>query len=227
MKTYRGTIFTPAVICILLLLYSLGAMSQIIGPELSARSFEVGYIVKSFHRDFDGHYHAYWAEDSFFVRYGATDYLTFTGEGRIGVGDSRYPECNTRVYGFGGGSIIRVFRIKPYSISFSFHYYETLWFDRSKWRYHKIVNTTISAIQIERSFDLSGQGAAFWIAPAYVYDESIHYPWGSYVSQIYRSKNNFGLIVGGDFMLFKHLHPFVHIVYADYIQPRFGVAYQF
>lgn len=127
----------------------------------------------------------------------------------------------------------RVLKIKDFRITLALHYNEIFGFDRAPYEegdtFTRHVNTRgiIGTIQIERSFPLNGQNVTLWLSPAYVYDEVLQYSSLNFKTYTDKSFNNFGFVVGANLMLFKHIEPFFHIVYADFLQPRGGISYQF
>jgi hypothetical protein len=204
-------------------------MGQILGPSLNAGKFELGYTVKFFHRDMSDILPQDWWSPAIFGRYAINKWLTVSGEGIIGF---EYPDerrySDYRSIGAGAGLVVSVIEIKQLQVALSFHYFEIMWFDRLQNHSHQNLRSMIGAIQIQRKFDYLGQQITLWVAPAYVDDTLLEYiPYPGYAGVKYNTPNKLGLIVGSDFLLFKHIHPFAHLVYADYFQPRLGAGYRF
>jgi hypothetical protein len=227
---------------ILLLFYCSEANGQVLGPELKTGKFEIGIFQKYFHRkmkDISSSPEIYWhngdwADFSLFIKYGVNRFITLSSEGAVyHVEYNRYPDRNYRTYIIGAGIISRIFEIKEFRIALSFHYNEIFGFDRAPYEsgdtftYHKNTRGVIGTIQIERSLSFHGQNVTLWVAPAYVYDEIIQYSSLHFIPFTDKSFNNFGFVLGVNLMLFQHLEPFFHIVYADFFQPRGGIGYQF
>lgn len=226
---------------LLLLLVSNVTNGQVLSPELKTGKFEIGIFLKYFHRKMKYilnpeifWHNDDWADFSLFIKYGVNRFITLSSEGAVyHVKDTRHPDRNYRNYIIGAGIISRIFEIQEFRIALSFHYNEIFSFDRAPYEkgdtytYHKNTRGVIGMIQVERSFSLYGQKLNFWAGPAYVYDEGLQYSSLYFKPYIDRSFNNFGFVVGANFMLFKHLEPFFHIVYADFFQPRLGIGYQF
>ncbi|MDH5683758.1 MAG: hypothetical protein OEZ20_04760 [candidate division WOR-3 bacterium] len=221
----------------LLLLFSSNVTNgQVLGPELKTGKFEIGYFWKNIHRKLKPDFLSgnNWYVESIFMKYGVSNWITLSAEGAVWpIKDDRYPERNYRSYKVGAGIISRVFEIKKFRIALAFHYNEIFYFDRSPYEsvdtstYHKNTRGIISTIQIERIFSFRGQNVTLWISPAYVYDEVLQYSSLNFKTYTDKSFNNFGFVVGANLMLFKHIEPFFHIVYADFFQPRGGIGYLF
>lgn len=215
-------------VCMVHLFYSSHLLPQVLGPELNSGELVAGYLRKWFHRtvhssdptDWD------WGGKAIFVKYGITSWLTLSLEGLLDTGGlgktKRFPDRDYRDFYIGAGATFHIMTVQRFRILLSLHYNEKFGFDRSKSRYHKNIRSTVAAIQVEQTVPLFGQKAVLWVGPAYVFDEIIQYPFGSYRSIIDRSFNNIGLLAGGNLVLFKHVEIFVHFVYADFLQPRLG-----
>ncbi len=203
---------------------------QVLGPELSTGNAEIGYFHAWYHRDLDDKspQEFNWDNTSIFVKYGISNYITFSLEAMItNSAGNKLPQRDYRNYSVGGGVALRLMRVKSNKISFGLHYKEWLGFDRSRSRYHKNHRGIIISVQIERKLALYNQQIIFWGGPAYVLDEIKQYPGFPYIPYTDESYNNLGFTAGFNFIIKKHFDPFIHIVYADYFQPRIGLGYQF
>ena len=65
-----------------------------------------------------------------------------------------------------------------------------------------------------------------WWGPAVFVDNQI-YDGGACLGGTKESQENLGMAAGTDFLFWSHLEVFVHVLYANYLQPRIGVGYQF
>lgn len=221
---------------LLLLLGSNVINSQVLGPELKARKFEIGIFHKYVHRKLNPEFSSGndWAVYSLFMKYGINHWLTLsTGGIALSPKDSRHPNRKYRCYIIGVGITGRIFTIKGLKFNWAFHYNEIFAFDRLPYNElntssdHQNMRGTMVALQIERNFSIFGQSFNPWVGPIYVYDEFTYYPSSSFVTYTNKSFNNFGFVVGVNFTLFKRIEPFIHIVYADFLQHRWGIDYQF
>jgi hypothetical protein len=168
------------------------------------------------------------------MKYGINRFITLSAEGAVyNVKDNTYPERNYRDYIIGAGIISRIFDINEFRMALSFHYNEIFSFDRAPYEsghiytFHSNTRGVIGVIQVEKSFSFHSQNVTLWIANAYIFDEYIFYSSWDFIPYTYKSVDNFGFILGVNLMLFKHIEPFFHIVYADFFQPRVGIGYQF
>lgn len=203
---------------------------QVLGPELIKHKFEIGYVYKWFNRKLEPHYwvECDWQYRSLFMKYGVDQWLTLSAEGLIlNCKSERFPERDYRGYRFGAGIISRIVEAKGFRIALSFHYNEILYFDRSDSACHKSARGFVAAIQVERTFSFYDQNITLWAAPTYACDEITQYLYGHYEPYVDKSLNNWGFAIGTNILLLSHIEPFVHIVYADFIQPRLGIGFQF
>lgn len=151
-----------------------------------------------------------------------------TSEGHLYNNNNRYfPDRNYRDYTIGTGIVVKIFDFKRLKFICSYHYSERFCFDRSQDRYHKNMRCMIGIVQIDKPLFFRGQKIDLWIAPAFVYDEIIQYPYGYHQGCADKSYNNFGFATGCELILLKHCKTFFYVVYADYWQPGYGVAYRF
>lgn len=214
---------------------------QVLGPELEAGSLEIGCIRKWFHRKLEPHFlsGADWGCTSVFIKYGVNQWLKLSAEGAVyNLKSKRSPDGEYRTYVLGAGIVSPILRYKHFRIALAFHYSESFYFQRSPSRYHSNTRSIVSTVQVERTFTVYRQNVTVWVAPGYVSDEIIQYAGRPYYiseeityyrEKMYRNKslNNFGLAMGTNFLLFGHIEPFFHVVYADFFQPRVGIGYQF
>ncbi len=204
--------------------------AQVLGPELKTGKFEIGFTWKWFHRKLDHNYSLDWdwGGHSIFVKNGINEWFTLSVEGFIcAYKHKKFPDRDYRDIYIGFGIIYRFCEINHFQMVLAFHYNERFCFDRSDSRFHKDIRSIIGSFQIEHKFTLLKQNVTLWGGPSYVSDKIIQYPWGTHISVVDKSFNNLGFAVGVNFLLFNHIEPFFHIVYADFFQPRLGIAYQF
>ncbi|MGB9722247.1 MAG: hypothetical protein ACPL28_12305 [bacterium] len=216
--------------CILSLLLIGFSEGQILSPAIKKSTFEVGYTQKWFHRKMEPGYLTGidWYSGTVLLRYGITRWFTITIEGIVSpYVKEKISDSNDRVYVIGAGIACRVLQFNTRQIGASFQYIEHFWFDQSETRYHSNTRGVLGAIQFTQRFSISNQEIMGWIAPAYIYDESIQYPYGQSLGLKDKSFNNFGFALGCDAVLIHRLSSFVHFVYADFFQPRVGIGCRF
>jgi len=199
------------------------------GPPIDSGKLELGYAFKFYHRNGSENTHGDWANPVVYGRYAINRRLTVSGEGIIGL---EYPDesalSDYRGIGVGAGLTAHVFEFEGNQVALSGHYFEILWIDRLQRGRHMDLRSVIASIQVQREFGWHEHEIVLWLAPSYIYDTALlYYPYPSISAAKYDTPNRFGLIIGSEVLLFRHLHPFLHLVYADYVQPRCGVGYRF
>jgi len=217
-----------AVILVGLLQYQSSA--QPAGPELASGEFELGFNIERNHRNVrprNDEEIKSGLTDVFF-RYGVNRQLTISGEGMIAQWDfDPSLEGDFRVFVIGAGMTAGLGRIKGYRFAVVIRYVERFDFDSSVHREHLDIQGTTVAVLVERSYTLGNNAADLWAGPGYFFDEFTYYHRDWIRADTQRSYRNLGFDVGADIVLINHVKPYLYLVYADYLQPRFGVGYVF
>lgn len=207
------------------------ANGQVLGPELSTGNAEIGYFHAWYHRNFDKDSPCENSAQSgtIYLKQKLHNTVTLFLESMITNYDyvKGFPERDYRRFTIGAGIVFRIFSFKSNLFAVSIHYKEWMSFDRSRDRYHQNSRNLSIAIQTEREFEFHNQLIFLWGGPAYIWDQVKQYPGSPYIPYTDESYNNVGFAVGVNTLIYKHLDPFIHIVYADYLQPRIGLGYQF
>jgi hypothetical protein len=207
------------------------ASGQVLGPELRTGNTEIGYFHAWYHRNFDrdSPYENSAQSATIYLRQKLHNAVTLSLESMITNYDyvKGFPERDYRRFTIGAGIVFRIFSFKSNLLAVSIHYKEWMSFDRSRHRNHQNSRNLSIAIQTEREFELHNQLIFFWGGPAYIRDQVKQYPDSPYIPYTDESYNNVGFAVGINSLIHKHFDPFVHIVYADYFQPRIGLGCQF
>jgi hypothetical protein len=224
---YRNRLNLFLYIIIIFIIYSLPIISQTIERTLKQGSFETGINYRYFKRDFPEDYgQLKWNNGNLVLRYGITEFLTFSFEGFVGKNSSdAYINRNYYDYRLGLGFGLKILSISDLKIMFGIHYLENLNFDKSKNNHNKLQKSFITALGVQQSVNFSSIELLVFVYPTFVIDKVFDYtPRYHYRGA---SLNNFGVITGTDFLAFKHFHFIAEILYADYFQPRFGIGYIF
>ena len=203
------------------------AYGQIVGPPLGKASFEGGYTYKWFHRDLEPNkpIEMEWEVASFFARYGITDRVTISFEGGSWeIEHDDFPGMEWDRITVGGGITVRVYEYRRYGLSGFFHYNEILDTDRSSARFRKQTRGVLTGVQVERGFKYRKQKVWLAAGVAYVWDQGKNYVWGERPPLEDDSENNIGIVLSASALIHNRLATFVYLVYADYWQPRVGVA---
>jgi hypothetical protein len=224
---YRNRPLFFQYILIIIAIYSIPIISQTIERTMDQGKIEVGVDYRYFKRDFpDDYKQVKWDNGNLVLRYGITDWLTVSFEGFIGkMEQDNFPNRNYHSYRLGFGSAIKIITIDKSKIIFGIHYIENLDFDKSESNYHKLQKSFITALGVQQYFNFSFMESFIFIYPVYVQDKVFEYTPRFHTSDT--SLNNFGVIVGADFLAYHHFHFIAEILYADYYQPRFGIGYIF
>ena len=138
------------------------------------------------------------------------------------------PDRNYRAYLIGTGLNYRLPYTGKYQIYLSFNYHERFDFDRFlRGPSKKTVNIAVVS-SIGREFALSKYKIYFWLGPGYFKDKLTQYS-RIFINNIItvKSLNNFGIATGTDVLIYNHYNIHIHFVYADFLQPRVGFAYEF
>jgi hypothetical protein len=199
---------------------------QVLGPTLQSRDFEVGYQYKFFHRKLTTDYRENeWTCNSIFVRYGVNKWITLSGE--LSVFLQFHPESTDsdyRLYVFGMGVTSRAVKFGNFHLGFTFHYCENLLFDRSQLSWHHVYKNFVGGMQLDYDVHIKTHHIMITVLPGYFYDEDALYSCSTHDIYIEKSQNNIGLMAGVNVLFMDHVDIFGHFVYADYFQPRIGVA---
>ena len=203
------------------------AFGQIMGPPLPTSSFEGGYTYKWFHRDLEPNkpIEMEWEVASFYARYGVTDRVTISFEGgswEIEHDDFRGTEWDRITVG--GGITARLYDYRGRYFSGFFHYNEVMDSDRSSAHFRKQTRGVITGIQANNKIRYRKQTVWITAGLAYVWDQGKNYVWGERPPLEDESEENLGLVLGANALIRGRLAPFAYVVYADYWQPRVGVA---
>ena len=218
------------VLLTLVVLTAVTARAQVMGPVLERHTLEIGITYKWYERDFESTYLGLenWSAGAIYFKFGACRWATFDFEGGIStVHHDDFPENDYRRYTIGGGITAKVYRGRWVELSLSGHYSEIFDHDRSDNQLHKNTRDIISALQIEKEFVIGEQWLMVWGGPAFVYDQSRQYPWGTSNPVRNETSNNFGFVIGANAVVFQRLDIFANVVYADAFQPRLGAGVQF
>jgi hypothetical protein len=202
----------------------------VLNPALERHTLEVGYIYKWYERDFESEFMGRedWSSGAVYLRYGACRWATISLEGGIStVHSDDFNGIDYRRYTIGGGLTVPCFRRAGWRIEAASHYSEIFDHDRSQSQFHKNVRDLVVAIQVEKSISVRDLSLVLWAGPAYVYDQSLQYPWGTYIPVKDDTSRNLGFVVGANAVLFGRVNVFSHGIYADTFQPRVGMGIQF
>lgn len=202
-------------------------VSQTIERSLDQGKFEIGIDYRYFKRNFsEGFKQLEWYNSNLVLRYGITEFLTFSFEGFVGKNSAdNFPDRNYYDYRLGLGFGLKIISISNLNIMFGIHYLENLNFDKSENNYNKLQKSLITALGVQQSINFSSMDLLVFAYPTFVIDKVFEYTPLFHSSGT--SLNNFGVIVGADLLAYEHFHFIAEVLYADYYQPRFGVGYIF
>lgn len=192
---------------------------------------ELGFSYKSFHRNFDEEFDtrrndAQWWYYTLYSKYGLWDWLTAEVAGFVfKYPNSLFPERNYLDYSVGLGFEARIYEIKNFQIISTIHYGNNYDHDRSRYQHDKYQISVFAGVGIEQTIHLSLIDISIFLTPAFVYDQLIDDSpmW----LDVGHSIDNFGVAMGCNLLILKKCVITGELVYADYLQQRLHVGYQF
>jgi hypothetical protein len=209
----------------------LPASAQPSGPELGARQFVLGLNIDRYHRNIRPRTDrevSYGLMDVF-MGYGINRHVSFSAEGIIVQWNSC--ACDQprliHTYILGLGITAGLIQMGNYRLAAVARYVERFDYDKSSYREDENLRGISIIGQVERSFIIKGNAGNFWLGPGYFSDQIIFYYPDWLRTDKQSSYHNLGFTAGADILLFHHLKPYLYAVYADYVQPRFGLGYLF
>jgi len=194
--------------------------------------FTLGATELWFHRDTE------WTDTSspveekynlgaFWAKYGVHRRLTVFAEFALLSGDPHNQGVSYRYFNLGVGANVSLVEFEDFYASALVNYFENFQHDNQETNRHATTRHWAALLQIGKVFPLGSRHKLnAWWAPGYFKDEQAFDGGGSPASTN-ESTENFGAAAGGDFLFWDHLEVFVHVVYADYFQPRLGMGYRF
>ena len=217
------------ILCCLFLLSVLctDIFGQVLGPELKAKQISFGFAAEKYKRKLDPNYKDgnSWGVPAVYVAAAISGRISICAEGFIlHLKDSQRPVRDYYGYSIGAGITGRLLSINACRVIGTIHYSNTFWFDRSRERYHKNPRSFIGVLQLARTMNISSREVTLLLGPAYVYDELIEYPYGTWHPLTSKSFNNIGGVASVNVVLLKCINYTLSVVYADYFQPRFGLG---
>jgi hypothetical protein len=217
----------------IMLLLAGNAHAILLTPPAKEHKFTIGFTELWFHRDQE--WTNGWGvdEDKFnlgavYAKYGVVERLTLYAEFAIYNGDPHNQGISYRHINLGGGFNAVLFRTHDIDVSVLFNYFENFQHDNQESMCHSTTHHWAGLIQLTQTYEFSENKheMAAWIGPGYFRDEQI-YDGGACTPSEKRSVDNVGLALGVNFLFWDHLETFAHVIYANYLQPRLGIGYQF
>jgi hypothetical protein len=218
-----------AAIAFLVLARAPGARAQIVSPTIEHRAFEIGLAYKWFDRDVQSGPvdELKWEVATLYGRYGAFDRVTLSAEGLASdVNHPDFPLGIYRRYTMGGGVSVRVFEQASWEIDVTGHY-QTVWDnDASSWDFDKRTRGWNADALVARHFTPGGQYLRAWAGPAYVDDRAENFLWGSSDPVVHEPESHWGIVAGGELVLWNHVSGLAYALFLDHPQGRIGVAWR-
>lgn len=227
MKSYWKYWFCVSII----ILISNNSLTQTTGTFMNVNDIELGFSYKMFHREFhkefvDGGRDAIWDIPSVYGKYKINEWLNLNLEGAVYFDlINQIPGRNYISYHIGCGYEAMLYRVAEINVLSVAQLDYNINYDRSKYKVHKNQQYVFLGLKIEKIFEIDKLKIGLNITPAYIYnkltDES---PVCTASSE---SKNNMGLAFGFSVLTCESLQLAGQVVYANYIQPQFGIGYIF
>jgi hypothetical protein len=163
----------------------------------------------------------FWAKYGFHERF--TGYFEFV----ILNGDPHNEGTSYRHINLGVGATFKIVEFEDFYVSALANYFENFQHDNQESNCHSMTRHFAGLVQVGRTWELGTKHELTgWWGPAVFVDNQI-YDGGACLGGTKESQNNLGMAAGTDFLFWSHLELFVHVLYANYLQPRIGVGYQF
>jgi hypothetical protein len=201
--------------------------AQGISEPLEKGTYELGYTHYWYRGDF------YWnpefpADDdtwnngTVYFRMGLYDILTLSVEGMIWPVNSstNYPGESFLNYSLGMTVTSPSIEILALDVYFNLHYLENMYLDRSDQKHDKRFRDVNIGVPFRYQFT---KNYGIWIAPIYLWCESVYFEDQQYSSSSGRSALSFGL----DALLIKHIYLNVNLKYSDYFLPNIVAGFRF
>ncbi len=209
-----------------------GAHAILLTPPAKPGTFALGATELWFHRTTKWDDRAGSVEDqfnlgTFWARYGAHRHVTVFVEFAILNGDPHNEGTSYRHINLGVGVNALLVEFEDFYVSAVLNYFENFQHDNQETTCHSITRHWAGLLQVGKTFPLTSRHeTTLWWGPAFIKDQQI-FDGGSCLNGRKESKDNLGVAAGADFLFWKHLEVFGHVVWADYFQPRLGIGYQF
>lgn len=220
------------IVCATIALPAINAHAILLTPPAEKGTFTVGFTELWFRRDQE--WTNGWGVDkdkynlgAVYAKYGVINRLTAYAEFALYNGDPHNQGISYRHFNLGAGANAIVYRTHDIDISVLFNYFENFQHDNQESRCHSTTRHWAGLIQLTQTYELSKKGHVLeaWIGPGYFRDEQTFS--GACTPGGKKSVDNFGLALGLNFVFWNHLEVFTHVLYANYVQPRLGVGYEF
>ena len=209
------------------LIFSSLLSAQPLTEPLEKWQFETGYSHYWFKGEFywnqeDPSSDNWWSTGTFYFRSGVYNIITLSIEGMAWPvsSSSNYPGESFINFNLGFGISSPTIKLLIFKTFLNFHYLENLYLDNSEQssdkRFRTIQIGTPIRLQIMKSFNI-------WTAPVYIWKSSEFFELQTYS----RSSDFFGISIGLDAMLYKHIYLKINTTYTDYFQPQVTAGYRF
>jgi hypothetical protein len=203
--------------------------AQIVGPPIERHAVEFGFMYKWFDRDVQSGPvdELQWEVATLYGRYGAFNRVTLSAEGGVwDVDHPDFPRSYYRRYTMGGGVAVRVFERTSWEVAVTAHY-QTVWDnDASSWDFDKRTRGWNANALLARRFVVGGQYLRAWAGPAYVDDRAENFLWGSTEPVVHEPESHWGVVAGGELVLWNHISGLAYALFLDHPQGRLGVAWR-
>lgn len=209
--------------------------SQVMGPMMPSKSFELGGIIKWHQYDASRQDETggpdengrFW-DGSLFFRYGTNGWVTLSGEATFG-NEARIEdnEGHYRWYTFGMGAQVRFWRRGGYLVSGGVYYNDNLGFSQNGIRCNVQHGSHSGIVQLEKSFLISKQSLTLWGGPVYYKRFQDTFPQNGCELKILETTDNWGVTAGVDMLFFDHLRADASAMYVEYFEPRVSLSWRF
>ena len=203
--------------------------AQIVSPAIERRAIELGLAYKWFDRDVQSGPvdELKWEVATLYARYGAFDRVTLSAEGGTwDVSHPDFPLSYFRRYTMGGGVAVRALERSPWEVALTAHYQTVFDNDASVWNFDKRTRGWNVDALLARRFSVRNQYLRAWAGPAYVDDRAENSLWGSSEPVVHEPESHWGLVAGGEMVLWNHVSGLAYVLFLDHPQGRMGIAWR-
>jgi hypothetical protein len=201
--------------------------AQRISEPLKKKQFELGYSHYWYKGDFywkpaNPSTNDVWNNGTIYFRIGLYNVITLSVEAMVWPVNSskNYPGEAFLNYTFGMTLTSPTVKIIFLDSYVNLHYLENTYLDRSDQKNDKRFRDVVVGVPFRYKFL---KLYAIWLAPVYVWNESIYFKDETYA----RSMSSAGVSIGLDMLIAQHIYLNINIRYADYAIPNIVAAYRF
>ena len=224
MTILKSVITATSFVCL-----AVPAMSQVIGPMLGVKAYEIGVQYREVSRETESNSTLDMSDYAITARVGITELATLSFEGIVGdnivggkLGES-YEDH--RLYLIGAGAQTLVWKHERYAAFVSGHTsVANLFSNVESERHRRLWQVNIAAL-LEGTYRLYGLELTLWGGPGYFYiNDELSPPQRRTLVSVIETEGNWGVTAGSALVIKEHFVLQLSALYNDEFQPRFMLA---